>query len=164
MKYMARFVPLFMPEANVFHSPRKNHHKQGGKVMRGKVLVLGFIVAAIVLSFGAVYGAADNPGQDAGWCCPWRGQGRGMHCGPRGACPMAAQRGVIKQNQDQPVTHEDARQLVEKQLRFWSNPNLKLGDLNEVDGFYEATIVTKDNSLVQKIQVDKNTGWFRNVY
>ena len=43
------------------------------------------------------------------------------------------------------------------------NPNLKVGKLADKGDFYEATIVTKkEGELVERIQVDKKTGWFRN--
>ena len=34
----------------------------------------------------------------------------------------------------------------------------------EFEPYYEAPIVTKDGSLVEKILVDKRTGWLRSVY
>jgi hypothetical protein len=44
------------------------------------------------------------------------------------------------------------------------NPNLKVGKVAEKDGNYEVDVVTKDGSLVDKIQVNKQTGWFRSVH
>jgi hypothetical protein len=54
--------------------------------------------------------------------------------------------------------------LLENYLKNTGNPNLKLGDIGEKEKFYEAEILTKDGSLVDKIQVDKYTGWFRSAY
>lgn len=47
-----------------------------------------------------------------------------------------------------------------------NNPNLKMGKLTGPEGkdYYEAEILTKDGSLVDRIQVNKNTGWFRSAY
>jgi len=45
-----------------------------------------------------------------------------------------------------------------------SDPNLKLGKLTDDGNSFEADIVTKDNSLVDKILVDKNTGAMRSAY
>ena len=45
-----------------------------------------------------------------------------------------------------------------------NNPNLKLGKIEEKDNGFEVDIVTKNNSLVDKILVDKNTGWMRSAY
>ncbi|MFP3869584.1 MAG: hypothetical protein ACLFVT_01715, partial [Syntrophobacteria bacterium] len=55
----------------------------------------------------------------------------------------------------------EVKLLLENYLRNTGNPNLKLGDIAEKEAFYEAEILTKDGSLVDKIQVHKYTGWFR---
>ncbi len=52
--------------------------------------------------------------------------------------------------------------MVEQQLS--GNPNLKVGKVREKDGAYEVEIVTKEGSLVDKLQVNKQTGWFRSTY
>ena len=133
--------------------------------MKSRMFVAGFVVIALMISLGAAYAAPDSPGAGTGgWYCPWKVQGRMMHNGPGWGCPMAGRQGAYQQNQGQPLTKEQAKQLVEDQLQYWNNPNLKLGDFGEKEGFYEGNIVTKDGSLVQKVHVDKNTGWFRNVY
>jgi hypothetical protein len=44
------------------------------------------------------------------------------------------------------------------------NPNLKLEKIGDKGNAFEGEIVTKDDSLVDKILVDKNTGWMRSVY
>ena len=38
------------------------------------------------------------------------------------------------------------------------NPNLRLGTIKDEGSFFEADLLTKDNSLVDKLIVDKNTG------
>ncbi len=44
------------------------------------------------------------------------------------------------------------------------NPYLKVGKIADKGDLYEATIVTqKEGALVERVQVDKKTGWFRNV-
>jgi hypothetical protein len=54
--------------------------------------------------------------------------------------------------------------LLEERLAYWGNPNLKLGKIVDKDTYFEGEIVTKkDNSLVQKVQIDKNTGETRSV-
>ena len=43
------------------------------------------------------------------------------------------------------------------------NPNLKVGEIADKGDFYEVTVVTKkEGALVERIHVDKKTGWFRN--
>ncbi|MEJ2226459.1 MAG: hypothetical protein P8X49_15130 [Syntrophobacterales bacterium] len=61
-----------------------------------------------------------------------------------------------------PLSADQAKAMVEQQIG--GNPNLKAGKVTEKDGAYEVDIVTKDGSLVDKIQVNKQTGWFRSVY
>ena len=77
--------------------------------MRIKMLVVGFAVIVLMLSFGAVYAASDNPGTSpGGWYCPWKWQGRMMHNGSGCGCSMGGQRGAYQQNQGQPVTKDQA--------------------------------------------------------
>lgn len=43
--------------------------------------------------------------------------------------------------------------------------DLKLGDIKDEGQYFEAEIVTKDNSsLADVIIVDKDTGWMRSAY
>ena len=71
--------------------------------------------------------------------------------------------GGMSYNKGQPVTKEQAKQLLENYVGSKNNPNLKLGEITDKGDVFEATIVTKDGSLVEQIPVDKNSGWFRNV-
>ena len=57
-----------------------------------------------------------------------------------------------------PITKEQVTARVQNHLTAMGNPNLKLGTVNETPTQIEVEIVTKDNSLVEKIQVDKTTG------
>jgi hypothetical protein len=54
--------------------------------------------------------------------------------------------------------------MLENYLTSTRNPNLKLGKITEKGAYYEAEIVTKNNSLVDKILVDRYTGWMRSEY
>lgn len=62
------------------------------------------------------------------------------------------------------LTKEQAAQVAEAHLQALGNPNLKLGALREFEGNYEASIVTKEGSLAEKLLVDKRTGWVGSVY
>ena len=53
---------------------------------------------------------------------------------------------------------------MENYLTNMRNPNLKLGKIKDTGTAFEAEIVTKDNSMVDKIVVDKITGWMRSGY
>jgi hypothetical protein len=58
-----------------------------------------------------------------------------------------------------PLKEEGVRTVVENYLQSTRNPNLRLGKITEQDDAFEAEIVTKDGSLVDKLLVDKSTGW-----
>jgi hypothetical protein len=49
-------------------------------------------------------------------------------------------------------------------LKSSRNPNLKLGNIGYKGPYFEAKILTKNDTLVEKVMVDKNTGWMRSVY
>ena len=54
----------------------------------------------------------------------------------------------------------DVRHIMEHRLRWMNNPNLKLGSVEEKDtDTITADIITKDGSLVQRLNVDRHTGW-----
>jgi hypothetical protein len=69
-----------------------------------------------------------------------------------------------KDRPSEPLSSEDAGRLIETHLQKRGNPNLKLGDVETEDDHFIATIVTKDDSLVDKLKIDKETGWFQSIY
>jgi hypothetical protein len=98
--------------------------------------------------------------------------GRGYGMGPGMMGPgmmgrgwgMGPQYGPQYQQQQKPMEEKDAREILENYLRSTRNPNLKLGKVIEKGNYFEAEILTKDNSLVDKIIVDKYSGWMRSIY
>jgi hypothetical protein len=51
---------------------------------------------------------------------------------------------------------------MERWLALRDNPRLKLGDVKEKDAdSITADIVTKDNSLVDRVIIDRHTGFIR---
>jgi hypothetical protein len=101
---------------------------------------------------------------------PGRGPGHGYGMGPgmmgRGMGPgmMGQGYGPQYQQERKPLTEKDVKTMVENYVQSTRNPNLKLGKIMEKDYYFEAEIVTKNDSLVDKILVDKQTGWIRSVY
>ena len=99
------------------------------------------------------------------WFCPWCGADRdgGMdhrrlqkHGWCRGECPK-------EKSQDMaPLGKDDVRMLMKNYVS--ANPNLKAGDITEKDDVYVGEIVTKDGSLVEKVVIDKQTGWMKYTY
>lgn len=53
---------------------------------------------------------------------------------------------------------DDVRAYLASQLDRLDNKRLKLGDIKAGDGTITAEIVTVDNSLVQRLKVDRHTG------
>ncbi len=137
--------------------------------MKKLAIAILFALLAVTLTFGTLSAQPMGPGQGGGWYCPWMGGGGpGMQRGQGGwYCPwmgpggmMGPQAPVAKPGQ--PLSADQAKALVEQHIS--GNPNLKAGKVTPKEGFYEVDIVTKDGSLVDKIQVNKQTGWFRSVY
>lgn len=115
-------------------------------------------------------------GQQMEWFCPWCGsqrgsgmgegmmggrhmmqKGQGMHHGwSRGQCPRG------KSQQITALNKEEAKTIMDNYVA--ANPNLKIGEVTEKDDAYEGEIVTKDGSLVEKLLVDKKTGWMKRKY
>ena len=56
------------------------------------------------------------------------------------------------------LSPEDVRGYLGAQLDRLNNKRLKVGDIKADDGSITADIVTVDNSLVQKLKVDRYTG------
>jgi hypothetical protein len=53
---------------------------------------------------------------------------------------------------------EDVRGYLAVQLDRLNNKRLKIGDIKSDDGTFTADIITIDNSLVQRLKVDRHTG------
>jgi hypothetical protein len=62
------------------------------------------------------------------------------------------------------LNKKDAERIFEDNLNSRHNPNLKLGAIKDQGSSFEADLLTKDNSLVDKLIVDKNTGRMRSAY
>ena len=63
-----------------------------------------------------------------------------------------------------PLKEKDALAVVENYLKSTRNPNLQPAKINDVGEAFEVEIVTKDNSLVDKVLVDKKSGLIRSAY
>jgi len=147
------------------------------------------VAFAVILILGVAIAYAQNPGMmgQGGWYCPYCGQwmgpgmmgggmmGRGMMgpmmggqgmMGPGMMAPgygQQYQQPMYQQPQKQ-LEEKDAKTILENYLTNMRNPNLKLGKIKDIGTAFEAEIVTKDNSMVDKIMVDKMTGWMRSAY
>lgn len=62
------------------------------------------------------------------------------------------------------VTAKEAESMVRSYLKFSRNPNLQVGKVRDAGAAFEIDIVTMGDALVDKILVDKSTGWMRSAY
>lgn len=87
-----------------------------------------------------------SPGQ-----MPMMGQSRMAMMGHRRLQPLP-----------QDLSVDDVQHMMGHRLEWQGNPNLKLGRVEEADDdTIIVEIVTQDNSLVQRIEIDRHTGWMR---
>lgn len=63
-----------------------------------------------------------------------------------------------------PMEEKDVRVLLDDYLRSTRNPNPKLGMIEDKGPVFEAEILTKEGSLVDRVAVDKITGGMHSVY
>jgi hypothetical protein len=130
--------------------------------MKKRMLISLVVAAGLVLSVPNLFAQPQSPNYRGGYC-PWKAQGgAGGQAG--WYCPWSGHKGMWHPDKGKPVTQDQAKQLVEDNLRYGKNPNLKVGDLSDKGDYYEADIVTKEGSLVDKLQVNKKTGYFRSAY
>lgn len=102
---------------------------------------------------------------------PWMGHGGwgigpgGMHQGwGMGPNYGPGYQGQRYQQSQKPLDESEAKSLMENYLKSTRNPNIELGDIEDKGNVFEAKIQTKDGSLVDKIIIDKMTGWIRSIY
>lgn len=151
------------------------------------VLGLGFGIAYAHMGPGMMepgYGYGPSPQQNYNYvpyCGNYSGSGYGMGhgmmmgpgygmgpgmMGPGYGYGYGPQYGYGQQYQQpsKPLSENQAKQEVENYLSSTSNPNLKMGKIEDKGNDYEVNIETKDGSLANKILVNKDTGWMRSAY
>ena len=138
---------------------------RGGGYGMGPGYGYGYGMGPGMMGPGRGYGMGPGmmgPGRGYGMGPGMMGPGYGNPYGPQ----YGPQYGPGPQYQQQnPLDMGEAKNRVENYLKATRNPNLKLGELKDKGSHFEADIVTKKgNSLVDKIYVDKNTGWMRSAY
>lgn len=129
-------------------------------VMKKAISIAAVLFLVSVLGQPFAY-AQQQAGPGQGWYCPcWRmGRGGGMmHRG------MGHGRGpAARLNRGKPLTKDQAKLMLQRYINSRYISGLKLGEVSDKGNIFEGVITTKDGAVVEKIQVDKNTGWFRNV-
>jgi len=134
-----------------------------------KLLLIAGLVLITGLFFYTIEGIAQMGGRGmmGGGMMGSGGMGSGMggNSGMMGSGkPSDSQYGPDYRQQQNPLKEDDARSILENYLKSKGNPNLRLGQITDRGNVFEGEIVTRDDSLVDKILVDKNTGSLRSVY
>jgi hypothetical protein len=94
------------------------------------------------------YGHMDHGRMGQGWG-PMMGQGRMM--GQGAYAPLAEDLSV-----------DGVRHIMEHRVAMRQNPNLKVGEITEVDDdTITADVVTQEGSLVRRFMIDRHTGAMR---
>ncbi|MGD8613519.1 MAG: hypothetical protein PVI93_21050, partial [Desulfobacterales bacterium] len=71
----------------------------------------------------------------------------------------------LQRNKNRAYTDKNAAERIfDDYLNSKHNPNLKLGKIKDEGSFFEADLLSRNNSLVDKLIVDKNTGRMRSAY
>jgi len=110
------------------------------------------------LRMGHGYGYSSGPGR-RGWGM-MGGYGYGMGPGMMGGdgyYPPYRAGG-------KPIDMKEAKIMMNDYLKASRNPNLKLGKIKDVGSAFEAEIRTRNNALVDRIRIDKETGYIRSAY
>jgi hypothetical protein len=130
-----------------------------GPGMMGPGYGRGYGMGPGMMGPGYGYGYGMGPGMMG----PGYGYGYGMGPGMMGP-GYSYQYGPQYQQPQKPLEEKDAKAILENYLRSTRNPNLKLGKIEDKGNAFEGEILTQKGSLVDKILVDKDTGWVRSVY
>jgi len=127
-----------------------------------------FVLTVILLGAGTA--SAQGPGYGSrGLGCPgWQGGIGRMSFGVRESGPLA---GWIKDGVTMRPGYQEAARSMSKfdaqmALRNYvtRNPDLQLGSIRDKGNTFEADVIGKDRSLVNRIIVEKDTGWIRSIY
>ena len=98
-------------------------------------------------------------GYGPGWC--WGDDRDAANTGTNSSDQTQSGK-ATPQQQDTKLTTDDVKARMERWLARGDNPRLKLGDVKEKDAdTITADIVTVDNSLVQRFEIDRTTGFTR---
>ena len=157
--------------------------------MKTKSGLSALVLAVGIVAGGAVLAFAQTPGQSGGGQgqTPMMGQGQTPMMG-QGQAPMMGQGQMPMMGQGQmpmmgsgqmpmmgqgmspgmmqplakDLSASDVQHMIEHRLAWQGNPNLKVGKVEEKDDHtIVAEIVTKEGSLVQRLEVDRHRGSMR---
>jgi hypothetical protein len=67
-------------------------------------------------------------------------------------------------NSGKPIDLKEAKAMMNDYMKSSRNPNLKLGEIKDIGKTFETEIRTRNNALVDRILIDKETGYIRSAY
>ncbi len=125
--------------------------------------LLVFSLLALVCFTGMPAMAQQDTAPGGGdWFCPGGGRGYGrMACATPDQCPRGLGPMGMRAKTGEPLTQEQAAKLMERYILRSRISNLKVGDIVDNGSVFEATVVTKDGAIVERIEINKETGFFR---
>jgi Rubrerythrin len=111
------------------------------------------------LSMGTGYGYSRGSGMMGGY-------GSGMGPGMMGGYGSGMGRSYRRQSQPtgKSIDAKEAEAIMNDYLKSTRNPNLKLGKVKDTGRAFEAEILMQKNDLVDRILIDKETGYIRSAY
>jgi hypothetical protein len=137
-------------------------------VMVGLALALGIaLVGSYALGQGmgsGMMGGYGGYGQGSGMMGGYGGYGQGYGLrggnegygrGP-GANDSYGGYGPSAPERNQPVTRQETEAILQQYIG--GNPHLKIGSIKDKGNYFEGTIVTRENSLVADLRIDKSNG------
>ena len=104
------------------------------------------------LRMGHGYGYSRGSGMMGGY---GSGMGHGM---------MGPGYNTQYKSSGKPIDLKEAKAMMTDYLKSSRNPNLKLGKIKDTGNAFEAEIRTRNNALVDRILIDKETGGIRSAY
>ena len=126
------------------------------------IIILGVLVLmAVTLGIKSLYpcGGEQMAWSMMGECGGGDMQGHGGATMGHGDMSSHAGHQHGEHQQSQPLTPGQARTVLENHLNSTNNPALILGEISEGQDYFKAEIRTKDGTVVDKLQVDRTTGF-----
>ena len=109
------------------------------------------------IRMGHGYGFSKGPGR----------MGRGMMGGygyGMGPGMMGPGYGPQYRPSGKPIDLKEAKAMMNDYLKYSRNPNLKLGKIKDIGRAFEAEIRTRNDAVVDRLLIDKETGYIRSAY
>jgi hypothetical protein len=132
----------------------------GPRMMQGQGYGPGMMGPGMM--YGPGYGQGYGPGMMGPGMMYGPGYGQGYGPGMMGPGYGMHRPGGFHGSRDRNISVDDARNYFERWVASQGNSRLKVGDVKEKDAdTITVDVVTKDNSLVQRFQVNRHNGVFQ---